>query len=507
MELTKDAEFIYSILFEIKKVCPDIPFNNLQKDPLDQALQIVRFAVQFLLKEKKSIDIEYSALKNEEIGSLDEIDQIILAKNQLKKAHLKLSNYQKVLKEKEQKLKTQEAELKYFLQGFNEEKKNFEEEKELITLKLRELEIRIKASREKELEIQNKFDQLEIQKQLFSREKSTIMKMKEKMEQTCLETEKIKEINLFQQQKLEQELQKLEIEKEILMEKEENQADKEIELEKIQESILTQRKILEQEKKQFSEEKTKLGSMKLEIEKEKYKMIKESIQLETDKSYIEFTSSYQNANENKKLVPEEIQTLFDKLRTQIDVFNEEITTREFLISEKQRILKEDAQRLAETFEKIQMVQGSLATVKNEILSLFEESLPEIQKIYENSKLMSQELSEHKTLENMIKELAYKLKMMEIRETELEKQYIECYEAKEKIRGKQIKLYKDIETFNEEKEMFEAKSYNLKLGIKNLAAKEAEVKYLKQELDKRAQMLNIKENQIEVKLLQIKNKDF
>ena len=103
------------------------------------------------------------------------------------------------------------------------------------------------------------------------------------------------------------------------------------------------------------------------------------------------------------------------------------------------------------------------------------------------------------------ELENKLRLLEEKQAELEAEAIRNARNTENLRRTMSELDLAKIQLEEREERFKVQSYNLTVGMRALANKENELMNCRAELDKRTNLLNIKEQQLNLRSLQAKDR--
>ena len=114
------------------------------------------------------------------------------------------------------------------------------------------------------------------------------------------------------------------------------------------------------------------------------------------------------------------------------------------------------------------------------------------------------LCDSRTVEEIVKELSLKIKSAEEREKKLLKESLKIAKISEIIEKAKTQFKIEKMEIERDKENNKMLKFNLEAKIKEFDAKDNELKCFKQELDKRANLLKIKENQIEIRTMQLRN---
>ena len=557
--LNSNFELIKALENELKKLSPQLSISSKGGDPLNQIVDIVRFSIEALLSEKRNLEQESIKLirSGTERVQSDSFDTTN-SKKRLVIAQKELERYQQLLIEKEKSLQIREAELDTAAYEFTEERKISQVEASIIEGKAHELEIRIMALRDKESQLKNMTDTFEIERRKIEDEKNTILKIKQKIEENCMESEKIREINLITQENLQRDIKLFEVEKQILEEKVQAQALKQDYIEKSQEDLERKKRQIDEERNKISREREYLQNLKQEISDQKISLQEDLQESEKTKRLIEGTLSElkskptaSNFTETKDIVG-----IYAKLQGQIEIYNSEVNIREAKIADQQDRLRKDRERLNYSIDAIGQIQNRLIATKNEILAFRNEILYEFESLFTKSSGMCTSLSkklplidelysrmnqnlyifssatdtgvspeefkvkrfegktngyqlegtlDSRVIEEMMIELENKLRMLEEKQIEIETEAIGNATTAENLRLAKEKLDSAKTELEEKEERFKVQHYNLTVGVRALTNKENELMNYRLELDKRTNLLNIKEQQLNLRVLQARDK--
>ena len=545
-----NTELIKTLENEIKKLLPSFKFTNKTNNPLGKVVEIVQIATSTILKEKENLEEEFSRLANNHYSKpqKNEENNIFLAKNKLKSAHIELSKYQQMISEKALRLQNEESEFLNKTQKFYDEKQKFESEKNDFERKNQEIEIRIKALKEKEAEFMKKTVFFENEKKAFERQKDVILKLKEKIEENYRESEKIKEFAMIQNERINIDQERYDQDYKFFKEKNEEITAKQNLLLRTQEEIERKSQILEAKIKRITEKKQKLNKFKLQLTEEKNKFKVEVNEYEKSQKNIEEKLSqpkFQKSSSESTLLANS-DNIYDKLRLQLEVFNQELSIKESHLEEKQNSLNFERNKMDQAMVDIKLIEKSLLSTKEEILAFNSETLPEIESIFNKVSVISKDLNEKyskieglhirmqqsmylfsslpenrlkspknsksfknsgfdesKGLEKITDDFEVKARNLHEWEKKLESQSDECKKNFESIKEAKTQLESSKADLDNEKEKIKIQAFHLDSGTKALVIKENELKKFKQELDKQAQLLKIKENILK-KIIQKKN---
>ena len=522
---------------ELKRLSPQLSLSLKGGDPFNQLLDVVRFSIDALLIEKRNLEQDLTKLisNGTERAKSDSLDTIN-SKRKLAIAQKELERYQQLLIEKEKGLKIRETELNAAIHDFTEERKLSQVEGSIREGKVQELESKFLALRDKEAEIKMLSDRI-------NDERNNILKLKEKTEINYMESEKTREINLITQENLKKDIRLFEVEKQILEEKTQAFALKQISIEKSQEELERKMSQINDERNKISREREYLQSLKQEISDQKVSLQEALQESDKPKRLVEGTlgdlqsdPAISDFTEGKDILG-----IYQKLQEQIEIYNEEITIREAKIADQQDRLRSDRERLNYSIDAIEQIQAKLNDTKNEILTFRNEILYEFEALFTkctgiytsiSKKLpvpeelysrMTQNLYlfpdmegkgsgsqlrgdlDSRLIEEMMVELENKLRLLEEKQAELEAEAIRNARNTENLRRTMSELDLAKIQLEEREERFKVQSYNLTVGMRALANKENELMNCRAELDKRTNLLNIKEQQLNLRSLQAKDR--
>lgn len=548
-------EFIMAIDNELKKLSPGLSISLKNGEPLTQVLDIVRFSINALINEKAKLMQESSKIFRTTTAK-SHSDSVETKKTKFVNAKQELDLYEDLLAQKVKILEGQEIQFAEKLKRFEDEKANFQLEKSILDTKAHELEIRILALKDKETSLKKDLSVFANDKKDLEEEKNNILRMKQKVEENYNESEKIREVNLIAQENLQKDIKIFQVEKQILEDRSQSVSLKETYIEKLQEDIERKKRILDEEKLNNIREQEYLKELKQEISEKKMTLHEESQETERTKRFIEGkVIELKNGPISLVSEPKEILNLYNKLQSQIEVFNEEILIRETRFLHQQQKLKKDQEKLAFFFNLAQKIEHKLNETKEEISQFRREIVAEAEMILANANELCTSLNERfpmldalysrmhqnlflfssatdvgisakdlkakrfevrtaansansfdtKMMEELMKELENKLRVVEGREKEIQNEADIMEKSSMALKLAKEKLDTAIVEIQEKEERLKVQFYNLNVGIKALSSKENEIMAYRVELDKRANLLNIKEEQMNLKSLQFQDK--
>lgn len=539
-----NTDFIKSLEREIKRLSPSLSLSTRTNDPLGQILEIVRIAVDTLIEEKKSLESEYTRLSrgNSPKISSEDSKELSISKSKIFSAQKELSKIEELLKAKEKRLDISDQENIILSSKLEDERRILDYEKSQLQSKTRELEIRIRALREKEADFTSSTENFWREKAAFEREKQSFLLVKQKIEENHSESEKIKEITLITQENLQKEREKFDFEWRMLEEKAAAMTLKQDYIEKSQLDLERKKKMIEEERTKFLIEKESLIKIKQQISDERLSRFEE--RQENNKSKRIDDSKINESGEAR-----ELSKIFDYLKSQIEVYNKEVTSKELKIGMQQQGIKKNHEKLSNEFSGLGLIHQSLQRTKSDILQFNNYILPQIEDAFKEANSLVQtfvkrfaevEIIEKKLskyleiaskengspkerkvqitiekpyfnsesvspdmIEDLTKELENKIKVVEAKERELNTGILENTKTAEYLKDVRNKLNEAKANINEERDKIKMQVYQLEQGIKTLTAKENEVQEYKKELDKRANLLKIKEKQLDLQLIKHK----
>ncbi|OMJ79733.1 hypothetical protein SteCoe_20213 [Stentor coeruleus] len=454
-------------------------------------------------------------------------------------AQKELSKIEELLKAKEKRLDIRDQDNIILSSKLEDEKRILDYEKSQLKTKTRELEIRIRALQEKEADFKSSVENFSHEKADFDRKRQSIHLTKQKIEENHSESEKIKEITLITQEYLQKEREKFDFEWKMLEEKATALSLKQEYIEKSHFDIERMKKIIEEQQIKVNTEKENLMKIKKQISDEKLSWFEE--RQENDKF-----RKFNDSKINDSVEARDLSKIFENLKSQIDVYNQEIESKEVKIEKQQQEIKKNHDKISNEFFSLGIIHQSLERTRSEILQFNNYILPLIEDAYKEAKSLIQtfaerfaevELMEKKLsnsleivrikngrseeripelfiekpyfdseyanpnmIEDITKELENKIKAVEIKERELNAGILENTRTAEYLRDIRNKLDEAKADINEERNKIKMQVFQLEQGIKVLTAKENEVQEYKKELDKRANLLKIKEKQLDLQLI-------
>lgn len=482
---------------------------------------------------------------------------ILETRRRVKETILKLNIKEKNLIEKEKLLVSQQKEFKSVLESFSEQKKLFDLQRDEL---VKTQEDYIKKHQELErnqLEFKKLKEDFKEEKSQFEKQRSEIHNMKNNTESVSKQSEKSLISTAMQGKRDFEELGEIGEVNSRLEDQLEQDTEKEEQLLKLQVKIKSEQRRLKKLISKNENDKKVLNSIKNDI-KEQRECLK------ADLEHMEnFKISFENKTHSLSLLPNTQQThesnsldhLYNRLRNQIEVYNQEMTTKELQLLEGQKKLKEDNEKIFNTHQKLKDIQISLENSKAEIQNFYENIVPEFEILYgkitkihgdssdkylelndllirlkeniekvektnygEASEVYPQDRKLEKlktqtetddsvnisTIEDLTKELVSRLRNVNTKEKLLERERNSYKNKISALKSAKEKLRKDNDNIGEAKEKIKMQLHHLEQGMKALTNKESELLAIKQELDKRANMVSIRENQLELKILQIKD---
>lgn len=539
-----NTDFIKSLEREIKRLSPSLSLSTRTNDPLGQILEIVRIAVDTLIEEKKSLESEYTRLSrgNSPKISSEDSKELSISKSKIFSAQKELSKIEELLKAKEKRLDISDQENIILSSKLEDERRILDYEKSQLQSKTRELEIRIRALQEKEADFTSSTENFWREKAAFEREKQSFLLVKQKIEENHSESEKIKEITLITQENLQKEREKFDFEWRMLEEKAAAMTLKQDYIDKSQLDLERKKKMIEEERTKVLIEKESLIKIKQQISDERLSRFEE--RQENNKSKRIDDSKINESGEAR-----ELSKIFDYLKSQIEVYNKEVTSKELKIGMQQQGIKKNHEKLSNEFSGLGLIHQSLQRTKSDILQFNNYILPQIEDAFKEANSLVQtfakrfaevEIIEKKLskcleiaskengspkerkvqitiekpyfnsesvspdmIEDLTKELENKIKVVEAKERELNTGILENTKTAEYLKDVRNKLNEAKANINEERDKIKMQVYQLEQGIKTLTAKENEVQEYKKELDKRANLLKIKEKQLDLQLIKHK----
>ncbi|OMJ81036.1 hypothetical protein SteCoe_18599 [Stentor coeruleus] len=511
----------------------------------DPEIRILVEQESFLKDNKRPITVSpsYPSTNNSDI---------IETRKKVKETILKLDIKEKNLMEKEKLIISQQKEFKCVLESFSEQKKLFDLQRDKLVKTQEDYQKKHQELERSQLALKKLKEDFKEEKSQFDKKRSENQNMKNSTESVSKQSEKAFISTAIQSKRNFEELGEIG-EVNSRLEELEQDTEKEEQLLKLQAKIKSEQERLKKLIAKNEKDKKVLNAIKANIKEQREDLKADLVQMENLKISIEnkaksltlFTNIPQKSENNS------LDLLYNRLQNQIEVYNQEMTIKELQLSEGQKKLKEDNEKIFKTHEKLKNIQISLDNSKSEIKNFYENIIPEfetlydkISKIHEDSKerylkinnllirltenietveknryneLSPQDKKLEKlktmtgtddsvdisTIEDLTKELVSKLKNVNNREKLLEKERNEYKQKMLTLKNAKEKLKKDSNDIGEAREKVKIQLRHLEQGMKALGNKESELLAIKQELDKRANMINIRENQLELKALQIK----
>ncbi|OMJ90422.1 hypothetical protein SteCoe_7229 [Stentor coeruleus] len=543
-----NSDFIRSLEKEIKRLSPSLSLSIRSGDPLGQILEIIKIAIDTLIEEKKSLESEYTRLSNESLPKAVSEDsrEMVTSKSKILNAQKELAKIESLLRTKEKRLEVKEQDNLALSLKLTEEKRSLEHEKSQLESKTRELEIRIRALHEKENEFSSSTENFWDEKSALEKEKQSVFLLKQKTEENYSESERIKEMNLLAQENLQKALEKFDFEWKMLEEKVAAMNLKQDYIDKSHIDLERKKRIIEEERTKVLGEKENLIKIKQQISDERLNWFEEK--QENDKSR-RLNESIKSENKQAEISEtKDLTKIYEKLKSQIEVYNIEISAKEFKINLQQQTVKKNTDKISKEFSNLALIHQSLQRTKSEIQQFNTQILPQIEEAFNEAnnivqtfkkkiieiEMMEKKLSSYllkvketdnfvlkekkvmfvsekscsrnestvsnEVIDDITKELENKLKAVENREKELEAGIRENSKTAEYLKDLRKKMNLARNEIKEEKEKINLQVYQLEQGIKALTAKENEIQEYKLELDKRANLLKIKEKQLDLKLI-------
>jgi chromosome segregation ATPase len=491
--------------------------------------------------------------------NIPEVTELIEAKNQLKKAHEKLSKYEKELIIKDQLINSKEREAKSFVKTFSEEKSRLDEERQVFEQLKTDFELKQIDFESKELRLLKDQENLKSEKAAFLKENQEIYSLKSKIEKDVEEIEKLFALNSIQsaqlsesQKNLEESQAKLSKEYEIFEEHLKN-------LETSKEKLFLEQGKLQIERESLNSDRRELEKTLKNVKKEQEKLKNDTENIEKLRKKLEIQKLELNLLCEASLHPESlrISDLLERLELAMEVYNEEVTKRELLLAQKHSEILADSRKILDSMVKIREIHDSLERTKHEIHVFYTEIVPSLEFAYSKSKEIQESLNSKfkvveglfvritesalrlanvkdpgvsfmafheknydmtkkerneylfdvKNVETLTKELLARIKGLNLKELEVDKkardqalvlEYIN--KAKESISDARRDLDIQREKVNEQ-------GAQIDFAFKALGNKECEIRVLIQELEKRKEMLKKKENLIEMRMFQLRESKY
>ncbi|OMJ76487.1 hypothetical protein SteCoe_24156 [Stentor coeruleus] len=481
---------------------------------------------------------------------------ILETRRNVKETILKLNIKEKNLLEKEKLLFSQQKEFKSVLKSFSEQKKMFDLQKDELVKTQDNYRRNYQELERNQLALKKLEEDFKEEKSKFDKQRSEIYNTKMNTEFLSKQSEKNLQSTAMQGKRNFEELGEIGEVNSRLEEQLEQDTEMGERLLELQAKIKSEQKKLKKLLAKNENDKKILTALKDNIKEEREGLKADLDQMENLKISIEnkaksltlLTNMPQNIEHNS------LDFLYKRLQNQIEVYNQEMTFKELRLSEGQKKLNEENEKVFKAHEKLKNIQISLENSKTEIKNFYENIVPEfetlymkIMKIHEDSnekymkindlfiklteniekvkknncnevnefcpqdkkleKLKTQTETDDSvnisTIEDLTKELVSKLKHVNNKEKLLERERITYKHKMVALKNAKDKLKKDNEDIGEAREKVKMQLHHLEQGMKVLTNKESELLAIKQELDKRANMVSIRENQLELKALQIK----
>ncbi|OMJ71432.1 hypothetical protein SteCoe_30367 [Stentor coeruleus] len=556
----KNTDFINLLEKEIKRLSPSLSLSLKSTDPLGQILEIVRIATDTLIEEKKALEFEYTQLSRESSPRLlnEDSKELRDSKTKILNAQKELSKIQGLLKAKEKRLDAKEQEILSQTSKLSEDRRMFEYEKSELEFKTQELEGNIRSFQEKESTFTISFEKYWQDKESLEKEKDTIHILKQKIEKNYLESEKIKKFTILAEEDLKKEQEILRVERQMYEEKANDLSSKQRYIDKTFTELEREKKIIEIEKKKILNEKDELIKIKQQISDDRLSLLEEHQETEKSRKTNESRMSEARPSvDNSK--SRELTKMYEKLKAQIEIFNKETENREIIISSQQQAIHFDTEKISKNYTNLSLIEQSLLRTKSEILEFNQIIMPQIESMFKECVSLLQTFAirfseieglERKLIEylNMIgpsengisptekkvkiiekkslrrggnmeshgkihmengirlpsemefKDFEDRIKAVEIRERELDFALLDNARMTEYLKKAKNKIRVDKDKVREEKDKIKIQAFQLEQRIKALTIKENEIQSFKIELDKKANLLKIKEKQLDLKII-------
>lgn len=554
----KNTDFIKLLEKEIKRLSPSLSLSLKSTDPLGQILEIVKIATDTLIEEKRTLEHEYTQLSREGSPRLFNEDSKELkdSKTKILNAQKELSKIQGLLKAKEKRLEAKEQEILSQTSKLSEDRRMLDFEKSEHESKVQELEGNIRSFQEKESTFTNSSEKFYQDRESLEKEKDTIHILKQKIEKNYSESEKIKELTMLADENLRKEQEIFKVERQMFEEKSNDLSLKQKYIDKTYTELEREKKIIEFEKRKILNEKDELTKIKQQISDDRLSWLEE--QQETSKKTNESRMS-----EGKPSIDSsksrELAKMYEKLKAQIEIFNKETEDREIRINSQQQILRSDTEKISSNYANLSLIEQSLQRTKSEIIEFNKIILPQIEDMFKEKVSLFQtfavrfseveglekklvqylnmigpsengisptekkfKIAEKKGFErgqtmegytknNMengvrmssdmeVRDFESRIKAVEIRERELDFALLENARMTEYLKKAKNKIRIDKDKVREEKDKIKIQAFQLEQRIKALTIKENEIQSFKSELDKKANLLKIKERQLDLKII-------
>ncbi|OMJ84228.1 hypothetical protein SteCoe_14715 [Stentor coeruleus] len=556
----KNTDFINLLEKEIKRLSPSLSLSLKSADPLGQILEIVRIATDTLIEEKKTLELEYTQLSRESSPRLlgEDSKELRDSKAKILYAQKELSKIQGLLKAKEKRLDAKEQEILSQTSKLSEDRRILDFEKSELEFKTQELESNIRSLQEKESSFSISSNKYWLDKESLEKEKDAIHILKQKIEKNYSESEKIKELAMLAEENLKKEQEILKVERQMLEEKAQDLSSKQKYIDRTHTELEREKKIIDIEKKKIFNEKDELVKIKQQISDDRLSCHEE--QQETEKSKKTNESRMSEARPSiDSSKSRELAKIYEKLKAQIEIFNKETEDREIIISCQQQTMRSDTEKISKNYANLSLIEQSLLRTKSEILEFNKIILPQIEDMYKESislfqtfavrfsevEALERKLAEYLNMtgpsengtsptekrvkimdkkslereENMeghgksnmengvrlsteleMRDLESRIKAVEIRERELDFALLDNSRMTEYLKKAKNKIRVDKDKVREEKDKIKIQAFQLEQRIKALTIKENEIQSFKIELDKKANLLKIKEKQLDLKII-------
>lgn len=554
----KNTDFIKLLEKEIKRLSPSLSLSLKSTDPLGQILEIVKIATDTLIEEKRTLEHEYTQLSREGSPRLFNEDSKELkdSKTKILNAQKELSKIQGLLKAKEKRLEAKEQEILSQTSKLSEDRRMLDFEKSEHESKVQELEGNIRSFQEKESTFTNSSEKFYQDRESLEKEKDTIHILKQKIEKNYSESEKIKELTMLADENLRKEQEIFKVERQMFEEKSNDLSLKQKYIDKTYTELEREKKIIEFEKRKILNEKDELTKIKQQISDDRLSWLEE--QQETSKKTNESRMSEGRPSIDSSK-SRELAKMYEKLKAQIEIFNKETEDREIRINSQQQILRSDTEKISSNYANLSLIEQSLQRTKSEIIEFNKIILPQIEDMFKEKVSLFQtfavrfseveglekkliqylnmigpsengisptekkfKIAEKKSFErgqtmegytknNMengvrmssdmeVRDFESRIKAVEIRERELDFALLENARMTEYLKKAKNKIRIDKDKVREEKDKIKIQAFQLEQRIKALTIKENEIQSFKSELDKKANLLKIKERQLDLKII-------
>lgn len=570
IDSTSIADFINLMQEQLKRISESFSFSYSTDPPLVQAIEYIAQAVDYLIEEKtKTLEEKHGNFdgSKEKYARLDK-DELEKAKETTKR----LCRYEHLLKKKEEKLeeeknkfktelkhlKEAETELKSSQFAFENQEKTWAEtrkyEQEKLKIDREEADKRLAEAKDMKERLEKKFE--DATKQLRFEKESLLQ-----LESFLLETKQ----NLALEQK-KNSSDKLEVEKEKwrIEQRERKNDENEIMIQMKNERFEQEREELENEKMlikncraQLEEEKLEMGLLReskreldSRISERNTKMLRSEKEEEEEGKNMERYEDLEAKAHELEERENEIEEAYRELQEQMDNFNKELEERESALEERDLYLAKAEREFSMRMEAFRKIETSLNESKLQLEDLRVEAIPnleiqsemieslvkvlnikknememaliklekEIDLVHLHGKQKNPNITEEnesddsapEALEELTKDLEFKMNFLREREEELNKaeenlenereQVVRTAEFLKKahLDVEEQKLQYDKEIF-EEKEKIKNHFLKLESGMHLLANREAEVQAYKKKVEEKENLLREKEKELEKKL--------